>query len=150
MFKTGYSIMCPVIALATIIRRIKRTISVANEDTTVYSYMDNNKTQQIDSNCARGKIKSIVEVIGENELGFTKDEVGLHPIRSGGAMAMFLSGVSEIIIQRVGRWESFAFLDYIREQIENVTYGVSTKMIKNEKFFHMNENNVLRKNDEYV
>jgi len=41
--------------------------------------------------------------------------VGLYPIRSGGAMAMFLSGISEIIIQRVGRWERFAFLDHIWE-----------------------------------
>ena len=29
----------------------------------------------------RIRIKSVVELIGENELGFTKDEVGLHFIR---------------------------------------------------------------------
>ena len=42
--------------------------------------------------------------MGERILGFTKDDVGLHSIRSGGAMAMFLSGVSTIVIMRVGRW----------------------------------------------
>ena len=57
---------------------------------------------------------------------------------------MFLSGVSEIIIQRVCRWESFAFLDYIREQVANVSYGVLTKMLKNVKFYHMNEKNMSR------
>ena len=57
---------------------------------------------------------------------------------------MFLSGVSEIIIQRVGRWESFAFLEYIHEQVENFTYGVSSKMLRNEKFYHMNEMNMIR------
>ena len=30
-------------------------------------------------------------------------------------MAMFLSGVATIIIQRVSRWESDAFMEYIRE-----------------------------------
>ena len=28
--------------------------------------------------------------------------------------------------------------------MENFTYGVSTKMLKNEKFFHMNEKNLAR------
>ena len=69
--------------------------------------------RQIYSNHVRIKIKSTVEVIGENELGFTKEDGGLYSIRSGGAMVMILSGISEIIIQQVDRWESFAFLDYI-------------------------------------
>ena len=55
-------------------------------------------------------------------------------------MAMFLSGVSEIIIQRVGRWSSFAFLEYIREQVDAFTIGVSQKMLQYEKFHHLNEN----------
>lgn len=39
-------------------------------------------------------MRGIVEIIGQEVLGFTKEEVGLHSIRSGGAMAMFLSGVA--------------------------------------------------------
>jgi len=34
-------------------------------------------------------------LIGEVELGLGEDNVGLQSIHSGGAMAMFLSGVSE-------------------------------------------------------
>ena len=60
--------------------------------------------------------------------------MGLHSIRAGGAMAMFLSGVNEIIIQRVGRWASLAFLEYIREQVESFTIGVLQKMLENENF----------------
>ena len=48
---------------------------------------------------------------------------------------MFLSGVSTITIQRVGRWSSEAFLEYIREQVESFTLGVSQKMLSYE-FFH--------------
>ena len=123
---------------------MRRTIPDVNGDTTVCSYIENDKVRQIDSNHTRIKIKSIVEIMGENQLGFSKDEVGLHDIRSGGAMAMFLSGVSEIIIQRVDRWESFVFLDYVRKQVENFTNGVSTKMLKDEKFYHMNEKDLTR------
>ena len=56
-------------------------------------------------------------------------------------MAMFLSGVSDIIIQRIGRWEIFAFLEYIREQVKNFTYGMSSKMLQND---HRNDRNLGR------
>ena len=49
-------------------------------------------------------------------------------------MGMLLSGVSDIIIQRIGRWESFSFLEYIRGQVENFTYGVSSKMLQNKAY----------------
>ena len=71
--------------------------------------------------------KSDFSEIGQNQLGFSKEDIGLHSIRSGGAMAIFLSGVSSIIIKRIGRWSSEAFLEYIREQIEKFTAGVSQK-----------------------
>ncbi len=70
----------------------------------------------------------MVDLIGENTLGFIKEDVGLHSIRSGGAMAMFLSGVATQIIQRVRRWESDAFMEYIREQVESFAIGVSKKL----------------------
>ena len=36
-------------------------------------------------------------------------------------MATFLSGEATLIIQRVGRWESDAFMEYIGEQVESFT-----------------------------
>ncbi len=137
MFRTGDALMCPVIAWATTIRRILNTIPGASGDTKVCSFNDSGRITEIDSSYARAKIRGIVELIGEEILGFSKEDVGLHSIRSGGAMAMFLSGVSDIIIQRIGRWESNAFLEYIREQVENFTYGVSEKMLYNEGFQHL-------------
>ena len=77
-------------------------------------------------------------------MGFTRDDVGLHSTRSGGAMSMFLSGVFEITIQQIARWESFAFLEYIREQVENFTYGVSRKMLDKKKFHYLNDKNLPR------
>ena len=84
-------------------------------------------------------MRTVVQLIGEDTLGFLKEDIGLHSLRAGGAMAMFLSGISEIIIQRVGRWSSFAFLEYIREQVECFTAGVSQKMLQYENFHHLNE-----------
>ena len=50
---------------------------------------------------------------------------------------MFLSGVPTIIM-RIGRWSSEAFLEYIWEQVESFTFGVSKKMIWFEHFHTLN------------
>ena len=145
MFRTNEGIMCPVVAWASTVKRIVNTIPGAKDDTKVCSYWDGGSIKEIDSSHTRMKIKDMVELIGEKVLGFTKDDVGLHSVRSGGAMAMFLSGISEIIIQRIGRWETFAFLDYIREQVEDFTNGVSKKMLQFETFQHINEKQIETK-----
>ena len=54
-------------------------------------------------------------------------------------MVIFLSGVNEIIIKRVGRWSSKTFLEYNREQVDSFTAGVSQKMLENENFHHLND-----------
>ena len=72
------------------------------------------KVVDINSAQVRARLRAVVSLIGEASLGFPAVETGLHSIRSGAAIAMFLSGVSTIIIQRVGRWKSDAFLEYIR------------------------------------
>ena len=99
MFRTNEGMMCPVVAWASTVKRIVNTIPGAKEDTTVCRYWEEGSMRQIYSTHARMKIKSIVELMKEKVLGFTKDDVGLHSVRSGGAMAMFLSRDSDIIIQ---------------------------------------------------
>ena len=93
-------------------------------------------------------MRAIVAVIGFDVLGFDKEDIGLHSIRSGGAMAMFLSGTSVIIIQRVGRWSSEAFLEYIREQVESFTLDVSKNMLKFEEFLNLHDENENSTNEE--
>ena len=51
---------------------------------------------------------------------------------------MFLSGISTIIIQRVGRWSSKVFLEYIREQVDSFSLGVSEQMLQFEYFHTLN------------
>ena len=51
---------------------------------------------------------------------------------------MFLSGIPVVIIMRVGRWSSDAFLEYIRDQVESFTAEVSKKMITCEEFVNLN------------
>lgn len=71
---------------------------------------DLGQVRQIDSAYDRAKTRGAEDLIGKDILGFTKEDMVVHSIRSGGAMVMFLSGVSTLTIQRVGRWESDAFM----------------------------------------
>ena len=94
---------------------------------------------KITGDLVQSRLHTVVELLGKENLGFSKEDIGLHSIRAGGAMDMFLSGVCKIIIQRVGRWSSFAFLEYIWEQVDCFTIGVSEKMLEHKDFFHLNE-----------
>jgi hypothetical protein len=137
MFRSGDKILCPVIAWATTVHRVRK-IPGASENSEVCLFADSNKqTSLINASYVRSRLQAVADVIGEKILGFQKEDIDLHPIRSGGAMAMFLSGVSVIVIQRVGRWSSEAFLEYIRDQVESFTLGVSRKMLDFEEFFSL-------------
>lgn len=130
MWSTSDPVLCPVKAGAMILKRVQK-IPDASENTKVCAYLtEDNTVTNINSSQVLSRLRTIVNLMGEENLGFKESDIGLHSIRSGGAMAMFLSGISTIIIRRVGRWSSEAFLEYIREQVESFTYGVSQKDVK--------------------
>ena len=49
-------------------------------------------------------LKEGVQAVGQARLGLEAVHISCHSIRSGGCMAMMLSGVSQVIIQKIGRW----------------------------------------------
>ena len=141
MFRTNDSVLNPVKAWAKTVQRILKYPN-GNVDSKVCMFRTEDQGDSfIQADHVRSRLRAIVDTIGEATLGFTKEEIGLHSLRSGGAMAMFLSGTSTIVIRRIGRWSSEAFLEYIREQVEDFTAGVAQKMLKFEKFSNMREGN---------
>ena len=74
-------------------------------------------------------IKLAVEVLHLDKFGLTKDQVGSHSLRSGGAMAMCLNNIPEISIQKAGRWSSNTWLDYIQVQMACFSKGVSKAVV---------------------
>ena len=146
MFRSGDPILCPVIAWANTVQRIRKIPNTTDDSEVCLFYNNNQKIEHINAHHVRSRLRAIVILLGEDKLGFNKDDIGLHSIRSGGAMAMFLSGTSVIIIMRVGRWSSEAFLEYIRDQIESFTAGVSRKMLNVEEFFNLNTESLLSQN----
>ena len=113
MWSTKDKVLNPVLAWGKTILRLWSTIPDASLDTKVCSIFSKGKLSNVTSNVIRSHLRAAVDVIGEGVLGFTSEAIGLHSIRSGGAMSMFLSGVHEIVIKHIGRWSSEAFLEYI-------------------------------------
>eukprot|EP00957_Ditylum_brightwellii_P083995 6384441-Ditylum_brightwellii.AAC.1 len=50
-------------------------------------------------------------------------------------MAMYLAGVPVYTNMLIGRWSSNAFLQYICNQVQEFTSGISNKMIVNPDFY---------------
>ena len=50
-------------------------------------------------------------------------------------MAMKLAGVSEFTIMIIGRWQSMAFLDYIRKQVAQFSINITDQMLQHADFY---------------
>ena len=72
---------------------------------------------------------------GKEILGFSHKEVSAHSIWLGFAMELYMAKVYPEIIMIIGRWESSAFLWYIRIQVSDLSKGVSTLMTTNHAFY---------------
>ena len=60
--------------------------------------------------------------------GIPIDRIDTHSLRSGGANALALNGYSDREIQKMGRWRSATFKEYIREELSCYSAGMSSKM----------------------
>jgi hypothetical protein len=61
-------------------------------------------------------------------MGFSEEVIQrftTHSLRIGGASALANRGVPDYMIQRLGRWKSLAFLDYLRMSVEGFARAMS-------------------------
>ncbi len=132
---TGDPLLCPR-QWATLVSRI-RSYPGATDDTPVSAVWRNGRIEHITSKEFVEALRAAVVAIGEDKLGFKKEDIGCHSIRSGGAMAMYLGECPVYTIMMIGRWSSDAFLRYIRKQVEQFSHNVSKRMIQFQFFRHI-------------
>ena len=129
------NLLCPVRVWARIIQRI-RSYPSSTHNTTVIFFLHNDHTQHhFTGPELLSWLQLATTTVGEEKLGVSADQTGLHSARSGAAMAMYLAAVSVFTIMLLGRWPSNAFLRYIWKQVKEFSAGISSKMIQNEHFF---------------
>jgi hypothetical protein len=146
-------VLCPVRRWARLVRRIRSYGGAVSSSTPVNLCWDPHKRRYVSITSAdiTTSLRKSVSAIGENVLGFKPEEVGTHSIRSGAAMAMYLTGTPIYTIMLIGRWTSDSWLHYIRTQVEDFTKDISTRMSSSEHFFTLpSERRVADPRDEMM
>ena len=88
-----------------------------------------NRRFNVTDNDIRKSVKAAAQILQyPARKGIPIDRVDTHSLRSGGANVLSLSGYSNREIQKVGRWRSATFKEYIREELACFSQGMSTKM----------------------
>jgi hypothetical protein len=93
-----------------------------------------NQLLHVTSKIVESALRGGVVAVGKAKLCIHHHKVGTHSILAGTAMAMYLGGVPVFAIMLIGHWSSTAFMNYIRKQIEEFTFNVSTSMLTMQHF----------------
>ena len=93
------------------------------------------KRLTINSTGIQTKLRTSVQILGKGQLGFGTMEMGVHSLRYGGTMTMYLTLVSPLTIMIIRRWQSDEFLLYIRKKVAQFSTKVSDKILQNKEFF---------------
>jgi hypothetical protein len=125
---SGDILLCPVRAAAAIIRRIQ-AYPGSTHDTPISAIWRCDCIDDLMSKQIANALQDAVLAIGEDSLHIAANEIGIHSIRSGAAMAMFLGGCPVFLIMMIDRRSSDAFLHYIRKQVEEFNRDVLCKML---------------------
>ena len=128
---------CPIKA---IIRRITHILHHTSDTNTIISTHFSqplSKGKVLRGTDINSAIKAAVRQLGLQQYGFNPDQISSHSLRAGGAMALHLNHQSSATIQKMGRWSSDTFLDYIHNQIAAFSTGLSTAMSKNILFHNI-------------
>ena len=133
---SGDGTLCPVQTAAAIVKRVKK-YPESSQQTPISTVLNHGIIKHITSHPVIDALQGTVGAIGEAKLGFKKEDVGTHSIRSGAAMAMYLGECPVFMIMLIGCWSSNAFLRYIRKQVMEFSQNVAKKMLSCQNFRHI-------------
>jgi hypothetical protein len=128
--RTDHKVLCPVKAAIKIIKRLNNL--KATDRTPIHNFKDsNNKVKVLNSALCLEALREFVSSVAEKEvLGLDPKRIGNRSLRTTSAMAMALNGAKDSEIQLYGRWQSNAFMDYLRPQIASFAAPMSQRMIQ--------------------
>jgi hypothetical protein len=138
----GDCFMCPVRALGRRILHIRA--NGGKDDTYLSAYWENGSCHYVTHNHISDGLKLAATALDYPACkGIPIDRIDTHSLRCGGANALALSGYSDRQIQKMGRWRSATFLEYIKESLFEFSAGMSTNMKKSFNFVNV-EGGVFR------
>lgn len=138
----GDSFLCPIRALGRRVCHIRA--HTKNINATLSTFFVKGKPQEVNHNHISSALKLAAAALDYPSCkGIPIDRVDTHSLRCGGANALSLSGYSDREIQKMGRWRSATFLEYIKESLYDFSVGMSTNMKRTFNFVNV-EGGVFR------
>ena len=123
----GDKINCPVKALGSRYLHIAEHTKNPKEKLSAY-LIKGNKFFLRDKEVRAGLKAASVKLDYEYGSGIPEEAIDTHSLRAGGANALHLNGFSDREIQKMGRWTSDTFKEYIHENLSNFSEGMSKAM----------------------
>ena len=103
----------------------------ASKRTIISAYYCNGKRFDVTADHISKALKLAAGVLEYPILkGIPIERINTHSLRSGGANALSLSGYSDTEIQKMGRWRSATFKEYVRNELACFSTGMSSNMKK--------------------
>ena len=119
----------PTVAIAQRYVHIRKHTSDKKE--LLSAYFVDGKRKDVKDSDIRAALKIAAAALDyEGTRGIPTSKIDTHSLRVGGANALSLNGYSVEHIQKMGRWRSNTFLEYIRESLSDFSEGMSKAMRK--------------------
>eukprot|EP00956_Cyclotella_meneghiniana_P002594 scaffold3031_cov49-Cyclotella_meneghiniana.AAC.5 len=119
----------PTVAIAQRYVHIRKHTSDRKE--LLSAYFVDGKRKDVKDSDIRAALKMAAAALDyEGTRGIPTSKIDTHSLRVGGANALSLNGYSVEHIQKMGRWRSNTFLEYIRESLSDFSEGMSKAMSK--------------------
>ena len=134
-FSNGDDVTCPIRALGRRYCHIRQYSSDTEEK--LSAYFVNGVRYYLKDAEIRERLKMAAVKLDYPARGIPIGSIDTHSLRSGGANALHLSGYSDREIQKMGRWRSDTFKEYIRENLSVFSQGMSKAMQKSFKFVNV-------------
>ena len=131
-FANGDEFLYPVRALARRYIHIRTHMKGDKRFNTcaLSAYFVNGARKDLTDKDVRESLKMAAARLGYPERGIPISRVDTHSLRAGGANALSLNGYSDLEIQKMGRWKSDTFKEYIAEGLSQFSVGMSKDMKK--------------------
>jgi hypothetical protein len=125
----GDADLCPAKAVGRLYIRIRK--GGGKSATYLSSYYTEDGRKDVTNQNISDALKTAARSLDYELLkGISPDDVDSHSLRGGGAQSLFLNGYSDTQIQKMGRWRGETFKEYIREQLNSFSEGMSRSMKK--------------------
>lgn len=114
--------LCPVLIAASLVERLD---SYMLDNPYINTVKIENTFHTITYNELIQFQRSIGSQLGKETIGFNPSKIGTHSMRVTFATFLYNQGLSDTIIMTEGRWQSTAFLKYIRSNTSQDSYNVT-------------------------